>query len=802
MHITHIKLPAVRRAFQDMAWAILPSKLEAMVEVIEAHATRGGFSADEIKERLAIARGERSVRAGATAPGTVAVLPLVGVIAPRMDLMMEMSGGTSSQRFATELDAAIADPNVSAVVIDCDSPGGSVQGTPELAKRIHAARGSKPIIAVANGTMASAAYWICSAADEVVATPSADVGSIGVFCVHLDASEHFAKTGLKHTIIKAGAHKAEGNPYEPLSDDALAFQQAQVDEYYGMFVGAIAKHRGVKASDVEANYGQGRCLTAKQALAAGMVDRIATLEETIKRAGGRSGGAGARRADADTLPIAALDIAGGTATALVNVPTTLTVHYEGDPNAVTAAMVAGLFHLPSAAGAVETGSPLSPEPQRPHQAKEKTVTDPTVAPDGAVNAEQLLAAERKRASEIRALGRDHKIDPDKVEALVESGVSVDVASKEILASLKAARAAQPHITVGQDRATQKPWETLGHFAAAVMDAGTPGGSLDPRFMAAAQGMNQAVPSEGGFLIPPQFAAAIWDAASAVEGDVLSMTDNYTIEGESLTIPANGETSRANGSRFGGVRGYWINEADQITKSSPKIRAVKLEPQELAVLIYATEKSLRNSPAALQQFLTRAGGEEISFMTNASLFGGTGAGQPMGYVSAPCAIEVAKETSQAAATIKAENIAKMWARLHPRARANAAWFINADCEPQLDVLSTVVKNVAGTENVGGFADKLFDAERRTLKGRPVIVSEFCETLGTSGDIVLAAWNWYATGTRGSGLRADTSLHVRFEYAEQAFRFMFEIDGKPMLASAITPFKGSSTQSSIVKLATRS
>jgi signal peptide peptidase SppA len=143
-----------------------------------------------------------------------------------------------------------------------------VQGTPELAKRIFDARGKgKQLIAVSNGCMASAAYWICSACDEIVGSPSSETGSIGVFTVHVDQSGMNEMLGLKYTLIKAGEHKAEGNPWEPLGADAEAFIQGQVDEMYGMFVGAVAKHRGVKAGDVKANFGQGRCFTAKQALA-------------------------------------------------------------------------------------------------------------------------------------------------------------------------------------------------------------------------------------------------------------------------------------------------------------------------------------------------------------------------------------------------------------------------------------------------------------------------------------------------------------------------------------------------------
>ena len=140
-------------------------------------------------------------------------------------------------------------------------------------------------------------------------------------------------------------------------------------------------------------------------------------------------------------------------------------------------------------------------------------------------------------------------------------------------------------------------------------------------------------------------------------------------------------------------------------------------------------------------------------------------------------------------------------MHPRLRADAVWLYNVDVEPQLDALSTVVKNIADTENVGGYANKVFDAERRTLKGRPLVACESCATLGTAGDLILWSPKSYLTGTRG-GVKEAMSMHLRFDYNEQAFRFLFAVDGQPWHASAITPLKGSNTLSSIVTLAVRS
>lgn len=341
---------------------------------------------------------------------------------------------------------------------------------------------------------------------------------------------------------------------------------------------------------------------------------------------------------------------------------------------------------------------------------------------------------------------------------------------------------------------------IGEFASAVMHAMTPGKvSNDPRlqFLAAATGMNQAVGSEGGFLVPPQFSQTIYEGLQNESENILGRTDNYTVTGESLTFPANAETSRANGSRWGGVRGYWIAEAAQMTSSKPTLRQVRVEPQQLAVLTYVTDKLLANAQA-LEQYITRAAVSEINFLVGDAFFNGTGAGQPVGVIGHAATVSVAKEAGQAAATLVAANVNNMWARLHANARKNAVWFINQDVEPQLHALNITV----GTGGLPAYLPPggLSDAPYATLKGRPVIPVEWCATLGTVGDVVLGDPKAYVMGVRG-GIDTAMSMHLRFDYAETAFRWMYACDGQPWLASAITPYKGTNTLSPFVTLATR-
>lgn len=429
---------------------------------------------------------------------------------------------------------------------------------------------------------------------------------------------------------------------------------------------------------------------------------------------------------------------------------------------------------------------------------------------------ELQDKKAQLAAEFKALY--DKILAENREATTEEDARFDALNKQIEATDKLIRRAEqlreaqrqdqatpvektgPLVESVHNREQDRPWKTDVEFFDAVRVASR--GVIDPRlFAGTATGLSQQVPSEGGFLVPPQMSTDIWNGMSESPYNLLGLTDNYTVTGDSLTFNANAETSRVQGSLYGGVRAYWISEADQFTSSKPKFRQIKLEPQELCALTYCTDKLLQNSGPALGQYITRAASDAIMHLINQAIIEGTGAGQPLGLLNSACVVSVAKETSQAAATIVQENISKMWARLHPLARQTAVWLHNVDVEPQLDFLSTTVKNVAGTENVGGYANKVFDAERRTLKGRPLVPAEFCATLGTVGDLILVDLKKYATAVRGA-LDTAMSMHVRFEYAETAFRFKFAVDGQCWLGSAITPAKGSNTLTTVVTLATRS
>lgn len=273
--------PYILRAAAGMPWAMEPRKLRQVASFLMLKAQGLDVPEDVKADVMALRAAARQPRTG----NGVAVVPVIGSISYRANMLEEFSGGTSMQMLQRAFRDAVNDPNVGTVVLDIDSPGGSVDGVPEFADEIMAARADKKIIAVADTMAASAAYWIMSAASEAVVTPSGAVGSVGVYMLHVDESKALEAEGVDPTFISAGKFKTEGNPFEPLSDEARENFQSDVDAYYTMFVKAVAKGRGVSVSDVRNGFGQGRLVLAKDAKAQGMVDRIDTLSNVLSRLG-------------------------------------------------------------------------------------------------------------------------------------------------------------------------------------------------------------------------------------------------------------------------------------------------------------------------------------------------------------------------------------------------------------------------------------------------------------------------------------------------------------------------------------
>jgi capsid assembly protease len=265
-------------AFAREIWAIDEVKFHAIRQVLKLRASGGRVPDEEIA--AVVKAAERPV---SRSPGSIAILPLFGAITHRANMFSEASGGTSTQGFGKALAQVVSDPNVTAVIIEADTPGGGVSGLPELADQIYKARGSKPIIGVSNTRALSAGYWLLSQCDEIVMAPVSEVGSIGVFLWHENWAENYKMEGIQPDIIRYGEHKAEANDWEPLTDEARAYLQSQVNEVGEMFTRAVARGRGVSPDRVRNEYGQGRSVMAKDAVRLGMADRVATMDDTILR---------------------------------------------------------------------------------------------------------------------------------------------------------------------------------------------------------------------------------------------------------------------------------------------------------------------------------------------------------------------------------------------------------------------------------------------------------------------------------------------------------------------------------------
>ena len=323
--------------------------------------------------------------------------------------------------------------------------------------------------------------------------------------------------------------------------------------------------------------------------------------------------------------------------------------------------------------------------------------------------------------------------------------------------------------------------------------------------AAASGLNTSVGAEGGFLVRTDFSGAL--LARAMEDSVLAQRCTSIDIGEGsdgIELPYFDETSRATGSRWGGVQVYRRAEADTVSASKPKLGLLEIRLEDLMGICYTTDRAMRDA-TSLGQIIQKAFASEFSFRVDDEIIRGTGAGQCLGLLNSPALVSVAKETSQVADTFVAENAIKMRARLRARNRPTSVWLYNQELETQFPQMNIKIKNVAGSENVGGFgvyvqAGGLAGAQFDTLFGRPMIPIEQAEGIGDKGDILLADLGEYLLIRKGA-LETAESIHVRFLYGENTFRFTYRINGAPAWKTSLTPYKGSATQSPFITLDAR-
>ena len=310
---------------------------------------------------------------------------------------------------------------------------------------------------------------------------------------------------------------------------------------------------------------------------------------------------------------------------------------------------------------------------------------------------------------------------------------------------------------------------------------------DPRLRPyKATGMNEAVPSQGGFLVPTDIAAGIHTNMWGV-GRLLSLFNPIRVSGNALTINAIDETSRADGSRLGGVQGYWLAEAAQKTATKPKFRQIDLKLKKVAALVYATDELLADA-SALESWIVSNVPDELRFKVEAAIVNGDGVGKPLGILQSPGLVSQGRTT---ASQVADEDISRMWSRRYLGAN-DYVWLVNSSVMPQLYAMTV------GDQPVYMPPGGLSGSQYGSIFGRPVIETEYNPYLGTTGDVMLISPSNYAMITK-AGVEAASSIHIKFDYDETAFRFVYRVDGEPINASAITAYDGTNTVSPFVALA---
>jgi HK97 family phage major capsid protein len=335
---------------------------------------------------------------------------------------------------------------------------------------------------------------------------------------------------------------------------------------------------------------------------------------------------------------------------------------------------------------------------------------------------------------------------------------------------------------------KRGWTSKGDFFKAVRsasNAAATGAQIDPRLRIGAAApttySNEGNGADGGFAIPPAFSQEIW-RLSLDDGSLVPMTLNTEVSGNSMVFPKD-ETTPWGGN---GVQAYWKGEASAANQSKLLLGTEMMRLKELMVLVPVTNELLDDAPA-LGTYITPLAGERIQWKTNEAILFGPGGQQPQGCMSSNALVVVAKESGQATQTISQPNISKMRSRLLTGQLKNAIWIGNPDILPALEGL-TVGQIPIFLPPGTGIREGGYDG---TLNGRPLILSEHASAFSSQGDLSLISLKGYRTITKAGGIETATSMHLYFDANATAFRFIFRIDGQPVMQAPVTPPAGKST-----------
>ena len=311
-------------------------------------------------------------------------------------------------------------------------------------------------------------------------------------------------------------------------------------------------------------------------------------------------------------------------------------------------------------------------------------------------------------------------------------------------------------------------------------------------------MEEGSLSAGGYLVPEEFSTNILEK-SLEDAIVRPRATIQPMQSNRIVIPADVDANHQT-NYFGGITIYRPGESGQKTATDTTFARIALTLHKVTGLCHISDELLEDSAIAVEANVSRKFSQAIAFVQDDDFLNGTGVNQPLGVLNAsnPALITVTAETGQGATTIVAENIIKMWARMYSIGKNRAIWIANDDTFPQLATMALAV----GTGGVPLWmpAGGLSGLPYQTLMGKPLIFTEKCQTLGTAGDIALIDFSQYIIGEKG-GLQVATSIHFKFDYDQQSFRFVLRYDGQPTWTSTLQPLRGSTLSPYIVLSSTR-
>jgi HK97 family phage major capsid protein len=412
-------------------------------------------------------------------------------------------------------------------------------------------------------------------------------------------------------------------------------------------------------------------------------------------------------------------------------------------------------------------------------------------------------AERKSVVEATAAAAKEAEETRKKETVEIVANTV----KAVVQELSVESNGRKTITFGdmKDRAADDAMGGFKHateYLVAVKRASANGSVADERLLKMnkkfehqqkSEGINEAIDSEGGFLVPDEYRATLWEKTYEAETWVNKIF-RLPVSGTTIRVPYLKENSRVDGSRHGGIRVYRTEEGGQKTKSQPKFGKLGLTVTKQAGLCYMTDEILSDSAISIEPLVNKLFSEAFAFALKRDVIRGSGAGEPLGILNSPALVTKQRAT---ASQIAAIDVVTLYARLYAPSRPNAVWLYNVDCLEQLTKMYLATGSNAGQliwTPAGGWSGRPFD----TIFGIPAMPSEICSTLGTEGDLILADFTQYILAEKAGGVKVASSIHLRFDYDETAYRFVLRNDGNAWWNAPLTPYQGTVTQSPFLTL----